>query len=73
MPRFKISVDPTWKYRWRLIARDGTALAESTTSYREKDACIAAIGMVKQVAAIARVEGVTQEEAPRPGSELGAQ
>ena len=69
MPHFDIRTDPTWKYRWRLVARDGTLLAESATSYRQKDACIAAIGMVKQVAAVARVEGVNQKEVPWPGSE----
>jgi uncharacterized protein YegP (UPF0339 family) len=47
-------------FRWRLVASNGRIIADSGEAYRNKAHCQAAIGWVKQWAALAFVQDLAR-------------
>jgi len=45
--QFHIFQDTRMEWRWQLSGDDGKKLADSGASYREKDACLESIALVK--------------------------
>jgi uncharacterized protein len=57
-------------WRWRLVVRNGRAVAESTQGYHNRRDCLASISMVMEADAATPVEDETSESSY--GAELSA-
>ncbi len=56
---FEVYKDKAGEYRWRLQANNNEIVADSNESYKSKSSCMHGIDVVKQIAASAPVNDLT--------------
>ena len=59
MAHFEIDTDSAGQYIWRLRASGNNEIIARGESYKEKDDCERAVGLVKEQASSARVDDLT--------------